>query len=311
MPKSMKRSKSNGLKSRKRPGKKSRNAKKMRKTRKNKGGSMTSVTCKSLAVVGGVIGWAITGFGINPEEVYEMADCDNAKNKAFQSLKEISLAKDIIRFGKTNKSYKYDITENIELDTYRKGFLGNNKKKFNLLHIKKNTGFNVNKDEYYLYDDNKEIDIFRSIAFTYMNRYVSKYFTIRKRKFHILKLLLEINPDDIVTENIEKIKEKINNLDDDDFSNIRKNKELRDEMTKFKEKYIYMFASFKNAAEYVCKNNESLKNTCEGFVLDDSTSQEDKQQIIESVNQLLLIPVAEYEKFAMKDVYPLANKSHF
>jgi hypothetical protein len=310
MPKNSKHSKSNGLKSRKRPGKKSRNAKKMRKTRKNKGGSITSVTCKPLAVVGSIIGWVVAGFSINPEEVYEFADCDNVKFKVFQSLKEISLAKDIIN-GKTNKLYKYDITENIELDTYRKDLLGNNKKKYNLLHIKKNTGFNVNKDEYYLYDDNRNIDIFRSIAFTYMNRYVSKYFTIRKRKFHILKLLLEINPEDIITENIKKIEEKLNNLDEDDLYNIKKNKELLDEITNFRERYIYIYASFKNAAEYVCENNKSLENTCDGFVLDDSTSEEDKQQIIESVKQLLLIPVAEYDKFAVNGVYPLANKSHF
>jgi phosphoenolpyruvate carboxylase len=144
-----------------------------------------------------------------------------------------------------------------------------------------------------------------------MNRYVSKYFTIRKRKFHILKLLLEINPEDIITENIKKIEEKLNNLDEDDLYNIKKNKELLDEITNFRERYIYIYASFKNAAEYVCENNKSLENTCDGFVLDDSTSEEDKQQIIESVKQLLLIPVAEYDKFAVNGVYPLANKSHF
>jgi len=310
MPKSVKRSKSNGLKSRKRPGKKSRNAKKMRKTRKNKGGSMTSVTCKSLAVVGGVAGWAMTGFGINPEDVYKWADCDNAKNKAFQSLKEIRLAKNIIN-GKTNKSYKYDITENIELDTYIKGFLGNNKKNFNLLHIKKNTGLNVNKDEYYLYDDDKNIDTFRSIAFTHMNRYVTKYVTFSKRKFHILKFLLKINPEDIITEKINKMEEKINNLDKNDTYNVEKNEKLLKEIKDNKDKTRYIYASFKNAAKYVCEKNESLKNICHGFASNDSTSEEEKQQIIASVRQLVLIPIAEFEKFIENGVYPLPKETHY
>ena len=83
-------------------------------------------------------------------------------------------------------------------------------------------------------------------------------------------------------------------------------------MRKFKDKYIYMFTSFKNAAEYVCENNESLKDTCEGFVLDDSsTSEEDKQQIMESVKQLLLTPIAEYERYAIRGEYPISNKSHY
>lgn len=309
MPKSVKRSKSNGLKSRKRPGKKSRNAKKMRKTRKNKGGSMTSVICNTgLGRVGGVLNWLGSGLQDDPEAVQKWLDCDNVKHKVFQSLKEIRLAKDIIN-GKTNTLYNtlytYDITENIKLDTY------NGLKTFNLLHIKKNTGLIVNKDEYYLYDENKDIDTFRSIAFTHMNKYVSKYAIFSKRKFHILKFLLKINPEDIITEKINKMEEKINNLDKNDTYNVEKNEKLLKEIKDNKDKTRYIYASFKNAAKYVCEKNESLKDICNGFASDKSTSEEEKQQIIASVRQLVLIPIAEFEKFIQNGVYPLPNKSHF
>lgn len=290
MPKSLKRSKSNGLKSRKRPGKKSGNAKKMRKTRKNKGGSnMTSVMCKTIAGTISLAGWAGSVASWDPREFFNWADCD--KKKQFQSLTEISLAKNIIKgeFNERKKEYKYDITK-ATLDTYRKDLLGNNKKKtFNLLHIKKNTGFIANKDQYYLYDTDNNIDTFRSIAFTYMNEYVSKYVTIRKRKFHILKLLLELNPEDLI--------ESINNTDDEN---------LKAQLKKFRDNYMYIFTSFKNAAEYVCENNKNLKKTCDGFALNNSISEEEKQKIKGSVKELLLIPIVEYEKFTENGVYPIS-----
>lgn len=283
MPKSVKRSKSNGLKSRKRPGKKSGNAKKMRKTRKNKGGSMTSVMCKTIVwtisfagLAGSVLSWDPRGFN-------NWAQCD--KKKQYQSLTEIKLAKDIIKGDFYNKmnEYKYDISEIELVDTYTD--MGT--KKFNLLHIKKNTGFIANRDQYYLYDTGNKIDTFRSIAFTYMNKYVSKYVTFRKRKFHILKLLLELNPEDLLNESI-------NNIDDEN---------LKAQLNNFRDNYIYIFTSFKNAAEYVCKNNKNLKKTCDDFALNNSISGE---EIKGSVKELLLIPIVEYEKFTENGVYPIS-----
>ena len=126
----MKRSKSNGLKSRKRPGKKSRNAKKMRKTRKNKGGTYQEAICKgnialsvtigglsALAMmtaiasnpatlpllygdVGGFIlsGTAFTATSISFSIIGALTgqkdlDCNSISKSVFKSLNNITLAK--------------------------------------------------------------------------------------------------------------------------------------------------------------------------------------------------------------------------
>lgn len=389
----MKRSKSNGLKSRKRPGKKSGNAKKMRRTRKNKGGTFSQGFCKGSKFVGytalyGAFGIFIlyamsqgaadfsSGSSSGPTNIEvsslgsstgttkgSLLDCNSLRKKVYQSLKEINLAKKIIaRNTIWNFTYKYEIIENVDITgiepvidqkqitTILKIFGDNmayheTTNKYDIVYIKKNTGILVDKDEYYLFKNEKNgtktLDVFRSIAFTHINRYISK--KGYDRKYHLLSLLKSDNAINIFNKQIKKIddmkdevQKKIKEISDEmnakikeegralyswekrEFDNKleieqKKLKKFEDDKNDFidhKKKFMKFWTAFRSAAIYLCNRHTAegakynsrtnLKNVCEN----ENTSKPDYKEIINSVEELIILPSLEYNIYTENRVYP-------
>ena len=373
MPKSLKRSKSNGLKSRKRPGKKSGNAKKMRRTRKNKGGiTLKQGSCTGFKFVGTVTfgaiilflmsqgadfgsgsgsGMEVPSIGSTTEESF--LDCDSLAKKVYKSLKEINLAKKIIAGdGIWNFTYKYEIIKDadIQVIVIEQGILGRKRiyettEKYDIVYIKKNTGMLVNKDEYYLFRKDGTLDVFRSIAFTHINRYISK--KGYSRKYHLLSLLKSDNADDAynnqikkldglisdiqkkvepkITEITTKMKAEIQKLGRELYPYEKSNfdKKLKIEEEKYKkfekvkkdlnenkEIFIKFWTAFRSAAIYLCNRHtaegakydsrSNLKNVCQN----ENTSKPDYDEFKNSIEELITLPMMEYNRFTENRVYP-------
>ena len=381
MQKSVKRSKSNGLKSRKRPGKKSGNAKKMRRTRKNKGGTIIQGVCKGTKAIGytviGVLGIFILvmmadGAGptnievssVGPESTKESVfDCNSLSKKVYKSLKEINLAKKIIA-GDTiwNFTYKYEIIENVDITViepvinqkqfteFLKMYDDNvayyeTTNKYDIVYIKKNTGILVDKDEYYLFKNEengtKTLDVFRSIAFTHINRYISK--KGYDRKYHLLSRLKSDNAINIYNKQIKKLddmkdevqkkieetneemKTKIKELEralspweQSEFDNkleIDQNKfnkleENKNNFIEKKEKFIKFWSAFRSAAIYLCNRHTAegakynSRSNLKNVCENENTSKPDYDELNNSVEELIILPSMEYKRFTDNGVYP-------
>jgi len=358
MSESSKRSKSRKKPSKK-PSKKSVNAKKTRKTRKNKVGGepskeMSKGTCFAANIGVGVIAiipiiftiaaivasdGAISGEGI----LTSGYDCDTIEKNAYKSLTLIGISTNILELNEENGIYqghKY-IKTNIVLDTYVNTGTSNifarvneifgmnfktetDKTPYTLVHIKKN-GLTVNKDEYYLFekkDGELYIDILRSITFTHMNRYISKYGIISSRKYHLIKLLLKTDPTKVIVEySSRKILEDIVSKmrfsrrelfqSGSTIDNIYKledsEKVMFDAALKSKEKahakYIEYWTIFKNAAEYACgtekyKHRAVLQAACntvtEGV---QELNRKELSELSNNINNIIIVPAYEMDKF--------------
>ena len=313
----MKRSKSNGLKSRKRPGKKSRNAKKMRKTRKNKGGTYQEAICQSKIVASGTLG-AVSAFAVmaaiasNPATLpllfgalgtfilagtafttsaisftiigaltgQKGLDCNSIDKSVFKSLNYIKLAKENKKAGE-GQAIKI------------------NDKQYTLVHIRYG-GFKVNKDEYYLFDGDT-LDVLHSIAFTHMNRYISKY-GFRPRKYRVIKALLKYNANDLYN--------KVRKYTQYTGPHEEKKKfieNIKEIINSEKDKIVEYWNIFRSAALYFCTkedyygNRTNLKNAC-GTTEEPTTTEEpaeindsEFQEITDTIKKVMFTPIMEHE----------------
>jgi len=328
MPKSTKRSKSNGLKSRKRPGKKSRNAKKMRKTRKNKGGTYQEAICKgnialSVTIAGlstlamttailsnpatipllygalgtfilsgtafttGSISFAIIGTLTGQTDL----DCNSISKSVFKSLNNITLAKKNKEEGKGKA---------IEIKVISNNLFGQSitDKTYTLVHIR-HGGIKENKDEYYLFDGDT-LDVLRSIAFTHMNRYISKYGIISGRKYHVIKALLKYNANDLY-----KKVDKYTKYDGPDEEKKNFTENIKNIINSEKDKVVKYWNIFRSAALYFCNeknyynNRTNFKNACgtseetteETTEIDESEFKE----ITDTIKKVMFTPIMEHE----------------
>ena len=324
----MKRSKSNGLKSRKRPGKKSGNAKKMRKTRKNKGGTYKEAICKgNIAMSGTIAGLSVltvmTVIASNPATVpllYGAAgtailsgtaltsgvlsltiigaltgqtdlDCNSIDKSVFKSLNNITLAKKNKEEGKGQA---------IEIKVISNNLFGQSitDKTYTLVHIR-HGGMKVNKDEYYLFDGDT-LDVLRSIAFTHMNRYISKYGIISERKYHVIKALIKYNANDLY-----KKVDKYTKYDGPDEEKKKFTENIKNIINSEKDQVVKYWNIFRSAALYFCnednyyKNRTNLKNACgtseetteETTEIDESEFKE----ITDTVKKVMFTPIVEHQ----------------
>ena len=330
MPKITKRSKSNGLKSRKRPGKKSRNAKKIRKTRKNKGGTYQETICKGKIVTSATIGGLstlavmtyIVASGAAPLLYGELGklilagtalvtssisfaiiglltgqmdlDCDSIDKSVFKSLNNITLAKKNKAEGKGQA---------IEIKVISNNLFGQSitDKTYTLVHIR-HGGIKVNKDEYYLFDGDT-LDVLRSIAFTHMNRYISKYGIISGRKYHVIKALLKYNAIDLY-----KKVEKYTNYDGPNEEKKKFIENIKEIINSEKDKVVEYWNIFRSAALYFCnkdnyyKNRTNLKNACgtSEETTEETTEEIDQsefEEITDTIKKVMFTPIMEHEKY--------------
>lgn len=327
----MKRSKSNGLKSRKRPGKKSDKAKKMRKTRKNKGGTYKEAICKGTIVASGIImGLSVltvmTVIGSNPATVPLLygasgtfilsgtaltsgylslaiigaltgqpdLDCNSIDKSVFKSLNNITLAKKNKEEGKGQA---------IEIKVISNNLFGQSitDKTYTLVHIR-HGGMKVNKDEYYLFDGDT-LDVLRSIAFTHMNRYISKYGIISERKYHVIKALIKYNANDLY-----KKVDKYTKYDGPDEEKKNFTKNIKNFINSEKDQVVKYWNIFRSAALYFCnednyyKNRTNLNNACTSEETSEETTEETTEidesefkEIKDTIKKVMFTPIMEHE----------------
>lgn len=325
----------------KKPSKKSVNAKKTRKTRKNKGGTVSEVVCTGqYAVSAGVAisvavmmftailsmsnGAALMGGELVPMVISVGAgsagavtwgllslltgqrdlNCDNLENKVFMSLKNIGSAMKIADNDKTVISIDDVEQRSIAFINIGVNIVTKNYK----LYIKhqwkgRNMGAIVNKDEYYLFDDQNNLDILRSIAFTHMNRYISKYGILNSRKYHVLKTLKKYTAENLL-DNVERIINNAKQLkkvsEEYSLDTFKKNINhiigADDQVTAEIKKY---WNAFRSAVIYFCNDNNYYANrsnlnlACTETAQTDTNTRSEFSDIQDTMRQIMFIPIME------------------